>query len=92
MRAGTYGPAERQENQNVDGGVLKEIDAVGEQRYRANGERYAELDAEIGQVECGDDKHSATECDIVRISLHDAKHNPPAGRTASEAAAWRNRR
>ena len=32
-------------------GVLEEVDAVGEQRHRADRERDRELDAEIGEVE-----------------------------------------
>ena len=52
-RPGDCAPAKRQHDQEVDRGVLEEVDAVREQRHRADRQRHRELDAEIGEVEQG---------------------------------------
>ena len=52
-KAGAAGrrPTDGQRDQEVDRRVLEEIDAVGEQRDRADPHGNRELDAEIGEVE-----------------------------------------
>ena len=44
-------PTQGGEDQEVDRGVLQEIDAVGEKRDRADGEGHGELDAEVAEVQ-----------------------------------------
>src|SRR5437660_1158855 len=44
-------PAERGQDQEIDRRVFQEIDAVGEQRDRADRQRHGEFHAEIAKVE-----------------------------------------
>ena len=60
-RAVSRVPTERDEDQEVDGGVLEEIDAVGEERNGADAKRDGELDAEIGEVQKRYDENCAAQ-------------------------------
>ena len=44
-------PAQCQENQRIDRGIFEEVDRVGNERYRSDGNCDAELDAKIGKIE-----------------------------------------
>ena len=54
-------PAERREDQEIDGGVFEEIDTVGEQRHRADGEGDGELHPEITEVEQRHEPHGTAQ-------------------------------
>ena len=54
-------PCHGEEDQQVDGGVFEEIDAVGEQRDRTDGQRHGKLDAEIREIEQGDGQYDAAQ-------------------------------
>jgi hypothetical protein len=53
--AAVCAPPEGDENEAVDGRILKEVDAVGEQGNRANGAGDSELDTEIVKIEKPDE-------------------------------------
>jgi hypothetical protein len=44
-------PRQRDEDEQIDRRVFEEVDAVGEQRNRADRERDREFHAEIGEIE-----------------------------------------
>src|ERR1700674_4148538 len=50
-------PAQCYCDKKIQRGIFQEVDAICEKRNRADGKRYTELDAEIGQVQNSDDDY-----------------------------------
>jgi hypothetical protein len=64
------GPSERYQDQEVDRGVLEEIDAVGKKRHRADGERDCKLDTEIGEIEKSDETNHSPQVLFMGWHIH----------------------
>jgi hypothetical protein len=60
--------AESRRDQKIERGVFEEIDAVGEQRHRADGNGDGELDAEISEVEEGDQKDGLAQGHVCSLA------------------------
>lgn len=48
----------------------REIDAIGEQRHRADGKGNDELNPELAEVQQGDAAEDATQADIIHGHFH----------------------
>ena len=63
-------PSKGEKDEEVYGGVFQEIDTVGKKRNRADCERYCKLNAEVGQIEDGDERNSTPQSCIVTTIFH----------------------
>ena len=55
-------PAQRDENEDVDGGIFEEVDGIREQGHGPDPKRHRELDPEIAQVQQRHEPHGPAQC------------------------------